>query len=95
MEQRQSTICELTFVTAILAVKLNRKRLVVVLEEHIYIYDIGNMKLLNTIDTSPNPNGNIGSLLMISPLRIISLFRELLLGLSLKYIRNGRGTPPI
>ncbi|KAJ3098160.1 autophagy protein [Phlyctochytrium bullatum] len=57
--KRQSTICELTFVTAILAVKLNRKRLVVVLEEHIYIYDISNMKLLHTIDTSPNPNAII------------------------------------
>ncbi|TPX41477.1 hypothetical protein SeLEV6574_g06067 [Synchytrium endobioticum] len=55
--KRQSTICELTpFVTAILAVKLNRKRLIVTLEEHIYIYDISNMKLLHTIDTSPNPN---------------------------------------
>ncbi|KXS11752.1 WD40 repeat-like protein [Gonapodya prolifera JEL478] len=54
--KRQSTICELTFVTAILAVKLNRRRLVVVLEEHIYIYDISNMKLLHTIDTNPNPN---------------------------------------
>ncbi|KAI8823465.1 WD40-repeat-containing domain protein [Fimicolochytrium jonesii] len=54
--KRQSTICELTFVTAILAVKLNRKRLVVILEEHIYIYDISNMRLLRTIDTSPNPN---------------------------------------
>ncbi|KAJ3042734.1 autophagy protein [Rhizophlyctis rosea] len=54
--KRQSTICELTFVTAILAVKLNRKRLVVILEEHIYIYDISNMKLLHTLDTSPNPN---------------------------------------
>lgn len=54
-QQRQSTICELTFVSAILAVKLNRKRLVVVLEEHIYIYDISNMKLLQTIDTNPNP----------------------------------------
>ena len=54
--KRQSTICELTFATAILAVKLNRKRLVVVLEEHIYIYDIGNMKMIHSIDTSPNPN---------------------------------------
>ncbi|KAJ3003381.1 autophagy protein [Thoreauomyces humboldtii] len=54
--KRQSNVCELTFVTAILAVKLNRKRLIVVLEEHIYIYDISNMKLLHTIDTSPNPN---------------------------------------
>ncbi|TPX58968.1 hypothetical protein PhCBS80983_g02797 [Powellomyces hirtus] len=54
--KRQSNVCELTFITAILAVKLNRKRLMVVLEEHIYIYDISNMKLLHTIDTSPNPN---------------------------------------
>jgi autophagy-related protein 18 len=41
-----------------LAVKLNRKRLIVVLEEQIYVYDISNMKLLHTIETSPNPNGN-------------------------------------
>jgi autophagy-related protein 18 len=54
--KRQSIICELTFVSGILAVKLNRKRLVVVLEEHVYIYDISNMKLLHTIDTNPNPN---------------------------------------
>jgi autophagy-related protein 18 len=58
VEQRQTTICELTFPTSILAVKLNRKRLIVVLEEQIYVYDISNMKLLHTIETSPNPNGN-------------------------------------
>ncbi|BGP40595.1 autophagy protein [Rhodotorula kratochvilovae] len=52
---RQSTICELTFPTTILAVKLNRRRLVVVLEERIYVYDISNMKLLHEIETSPNP----------------------------------------
>lgn len=40
-----------------LAVKLNRKRLVIVLEDQIYLYDIQTMKLLNTIATSPNPNG--------------------------------------
>ncbi|ORY52828.1 WD40 repeat-like protein [Leucosporidium creatinivorum] len=53
--KRQSTICELTFPTTILAVKLNRRRLVVVLEERIYVYDISNMKLLHEIETSPNP----------------------------------------
>jgi len=57
VNQRQSIICELTFPTSILAVKLNRKRLVVVLEEQIYVYDISNMKLLHTIETSPNPQG--------------------------------------
>ncbi|CAG8433297.1 13045_t:CDS:2 [Ambispora gerdemannii] len=53
--KRQSTICELTFATSILAVKLNRRRLIVVLEPTIFVYDISNMKLLHTIETSPNP----------------------------------------
>ncbi|KAJ2791929.1 autophagy protein [Coemansia helicoidea] len=53
--KRQSIICELTFPTTILAVKLNRRRLIAVLEEHIYVYDISNMKLLHTIETPPNP----------------------------------------
>ena len=55
--QRQSTICELQFPTTILAVKLNRRRLVVVLEERIYVYDISNMKLLHEIEKSLNPQG--------------------------------------
>ncbi|KAJ5893557.1 Autophagy-related protein 18 [Penicillium taxi] len=54
--KRQCTICELTFPTTVLAVRLNRKRLVIVLEDQIYLYDIQTMKLLSTIDTSPNPN---------------------------------------
>jgi autophagy-related protein 18 len=41
----------------ILAVRMNRKRLAVVLEESIYLYDISNMKLLHTIETSSNPHG--------------------------------------
>ncbi|GAA5806281.1 WD40-repeat-containing domain protein [Helicostylum pulchrum] len=54
--KRETTICELTFHTPILSVKMNRKRLIVVLEEQIFIYDISNMKLLHTIDTIPNPS---------------------------------------
>ncbi|KAL2864669.1 phosphoinositide binding protein ATG18 [Aspergillus lucknowensis] len=54
--KRQTTICELTFPTTVLAVKLNRKRLVIVLEDQIYLYDIQTMKLLYTIETSPNPH---------------------------------------
>ncbi|KAK9473058.1 WD40-repeat-containing domain protein [Dipodascopsis tothii] len=61
--KRQSTICELTFPTSVLAVKLNRRRLIVVLEEQIYVYDISNMKLLHTIETSPNP----GAICALSP----------------------------
>ncbi|KAI9315290.1 WD40-repeat-containing domain protein [Dichotomocladium elegans] len=53
--KRQSTICELTFPTTILAVKMNRRRLIVALEEQIFLYDISNMKLLHTINTRPNP----------------------------------------
>ncbi|KAI2275421.1 autophagy protein [Ophidiomyces ophidiicola] len=54
--KRQSVICELTFPTTVLAIRLNRKRLVIVLEGQIYIYDIKTMKLVYTIETSPNPN---------------------------------------
>jgi autophagy-related protein 18 len=35
---------------------MNRKRLVVVLEEKISIYDLQTMSLVHTIDTIPNPN---------------------------------------
>lgn len=38
---------------------MNRKRLIVVLENEIYIYDISTMKLLHTIETGPNPNGKL------------------------------------
>ncbi|KAJ3119061.1 autophagy protein [Nowakowskiella sp. JEL0407] len=48
--KRQTTICQLNFSSNILAVKLNRKRLVVLLDDFLYIYDIGNMALLHTID---------------------------------------------
>ncbi|KAF1919698.1 WD40-repeat-containing domain protein [Ampelomyces quisqualis] len=54
--KRHSTICEMTFRTAILAMRLNRKRLVVVLESELYLYDISNMQMLKTEKTSPNPN---------------------------------------
>ncbi|GMG30246.1 unnamed protein product [[Candida] boidinii] len=57
--KRQTTICELTFPNSILSVKLNRERLIVLLEETIYIYDITNMRLLHTIEIPLNPNGLI------------------------------------
>lgn len=61
--KRNSLICELNFPTTILAVRLNRRRLVVVLEEQIYVYDISNLRLLHTIETSPNPNGALAFML--------------------------------
>ncbi|KAF8920159.1 WD40 repeat-like protein [Mucidula mucida] len=54
--KRQSMICELLFPSSILAVKMNRKTLVIVLETEIYIYDISNMRLLHVIETTPNPD---------------------------------------
>ncbi|KAJ7448383.1 hypothetical protein FB451DRAFT_1533057, partial [Mycena latifolia] len=53
--KRQSMICELLFPSSILAVKLNRKTLVIVLETEIYMYDISNMRLLHVTETVPNP----------------------------------------
>lgn len=50
-------VCQLTFPTAVLKVKMNRQRLVVVLEEQIYIYDTHTMELLQTVETWPNLQG--------------------------------------
>ncbi|KAI0378417.1 WD40 repeat-like protein [Hypomontagnella monticulosa] len=61
--KRASVICELTFPSAVLAVRLNRKRLAVVLEDEIYLYDISNMSLLTNIATSPNA----GAVCALSP----------------------------
>lgn len=55
--KRKTAICELSFPLKILAVKMNRKRLAVVLTNQIFLYDMSNMKHLHTIDTSPNPHG--------------------------------------
>ncbi|KAM9890762.1 hypothetical protein OXX79_011203, partial [Metschnikowia pulcherrima] len=54
--KRQTTICDLIFPSTILSVKLSRQRMIVLLEEQIYIYNIRNMELLHTIETSPNLN---------------------------------------
>jgi len=65
-------ICELLFPSSILAVKLNRKSLVIVLEMEIYIYDISNMRLLHVIETTPNPEGRCCPLLSINSLTLSS-----------------------
>lgn len=48
---------ELNFLTSILAVCVNRKRLIVVLQEKVYIYDINSLAILDTIDMVPNLKG--------------------------------------
>lgn len=55
--QKHSTICELTFHGMVVSVKMNRKRLIVMLEEIVFIYDISNMKMLHQQMTPLNPGG--------------------------------------
>ncbi|KAK9887865.1 hypothetical protein WA026_000173 [Henosepilachna vigintioctopunctata] len=56
--KKYSEICNYSYSNSIVAVKLNRTRLIVVLEESLYIHNIRDMKVLHTIrDTPPNPAG--------------------------------------
>ncbi|XP_019086909.1 PREDICTED: autophagy-related protein 18b-like isoform X3 [Camelina sativa] len=52
-----SPLRELNFLTSILAVRMNKKRLVVVLLEKTFVYDLNTLVMLDTIDTVPNPKG--------------------------------------
>ncbi|XP_034655295.1 WD repeat domain phosphoinositide-interacting protein 2 isoform X3 [Drosophila subobscura] len=56
--KKQSEICNYSYANTILAVKLNRERLIVCLEESLYIHNIQDMKVVHTIrDTPCNPLG--------------------------------------
>lgn len=56
--KKGTEICNYSYSNSILAVKLNRQRLIVCLEESLYIHNIRDMKVLHTIrDTPPNPQG--------------------------------------
>lgn len=61
--KKHSIICEITFPTSILSVKMNKSRLVVLLSLQIYIYDINNMTLLHVIDREANQT----NLINVSP----------------------------
>lgn len=51
-------ICQYSYSNTILAVKLNRSRLVVSVEGSLFIHNIRDLKVLHTIrDTPPNPSG--------------------------------------
>ncbi|CAI0427671.1 unnamed protein product [Linum tenue] len=63
-----TSLRELNFLTSILAVRLNKKRLVVVLQEKTFIYDSNSLAILDTIDTIPNPKVN-STLFMIMNLQ--------------------------
>ncbi|KAG2668114.1 hypothetical protein I3760_15G144700 [Carya illinoinensis] len=51
---------ELNFLTSILAVRMNKERLIVILQDKTYVYDINKVKILDAIDTVPNPKGLCG-----------------------------------
>lgn len=56
--KKGTEICNYSYSNSILAVRLNRQRLIVCLEESLYIHNIRDMKVLHTIrDTPPNPHG--------------------------------------
>ncbi|XP_068605898.1 WD repeat domain phosphoinositide-interacting protein 1 [Brachionichthys hirsutus] len=56
--KKGTEICNYSYPNKILAVKLNRQRLVACLEESIYIHNIKDMKLLKTLLNIPsNPSG--------------------------------------
>ncbi|XP_043465013.1 WD repeat domain phosphoinositide-interacting protein 2 isoform X2 [Leptopilina heterotoma] len=56
--KKGTEICNYSYSNTILAVKLNRARLVVCLEESLYIHNIRDMKVLHTIrETPPNLAG--------------------------------------
>ena len=50
-------IGELIFKNQVRAVKLKADRIVVVLEQKIFIYNFENLKLIDHIETSNNPKG--------------------------------------
>ncbi|KAG5225871.1 autophagy-related protein [Salix suchowensis] len=53
----ETALRELNFLTSVLAVRLNKKRLVVVLQKKTYIYDSNTLTILDAIDTVPNVKG--------------------------------------
>ncbi|XP_071965711.1 WD repeat domain phosphoinositide-interacting protein 2-like isoform X1 [Antedon mediterranea] len=56
--KKGTEICNYSYSNTILAVKLNRMRLIVALEESLYIHNIRDMKVLHTIRETPaNPLG--------------------------------------
>ncbi|KAL1553839.1 Autophagy-related protein 18b [Salvia divinorum] len=53
----RTSLRELNFLTSILAVRVDRKRLIVLFKEQTYIYDINSLEVKQIIDTVPNVQG--------------------------------------
>lgn len=50
-------IGELNFKSNVYGVKLRKDRVVVILEQKVFVYVFNNLKLIEAIDTSFNPRG--------------------------------------
>eukprot|EP00574_Skeletonema_japonicum_P010043 CAMPEP_0201720470 /NCGR_PEP_ID=MMETSP0593-20130828/5400_1 /ASSEMBLY_ACC=CAM_ASM_000672 /TAXON_ID=267983 /ORGANISM="Skeletonema japonicum, Strain CCMP2506" /LENGTH=710 /DNA_ID=CAMNT_0048211109 /DNA_START=160 /DNA_END=2292 /DNA_ORIENTATION=+ len=59
-DHSQRTIGELSFRQKILATKLRRDRIVVVLRDRVYVYNFSDLSLLDKVHTGDNPAGLIG-----------------------------------
>ncbi|KAJ8441895.1 hypothetical protein Cgig2_014364 [Carnegiea gigantea] len=66
---------ELNFLTSVLAVRLNKQRLIVLLEDKTFIYDIDRLSILSTIDTIPNPKGKTGHPMTSCKLEMCSIIQ--------------------
>ena len=56
-DHQMKGIGELSFKSNVRSVRLRKERIVVALEQRIYIYQISDLKLLDALDTFPNPEG--------------------------------------
>ncbi len=56
-DYQNKCIAELEFRSEVKSVKLRRERIVVVLENKIYVYNFADLQLLHQIETCPNPKG--------------------------------------
>jgi len=56
-DHQQKAIGELSFKTRVMAVKLRKDKVVVVLENRVYVYNFADLRLIDAIDTCNNPKG--------------------------------------
>ncbi|KAF6135984.1 hypothetical protein GIB67_006876 [Kingdonia uniflora] len=72
-DHQNRCIGELSFRSEVQAVRLRRDRIVVVLEQKIFVYNFADLKLLHQIETIANPKGLCavsqvsGSLVLVCP----------------------------
>ncbi|XP_004507771.1 autophagy-related protein 18b isoform X2 [Cicer arietinum] len=53
----EAPLRDLNFLTSILAIRMNKKRLIVILQDKAYVYELNSLSILDTFDTVPNIKG--------------------------------------